>query len=83
MTIRMNKIFPYLACYFQKLIFLFGNRDRSPVKESSENKIGTIILENDIYIPFHPVLACDHSQIIILYTSYITQVCFAFYVYTE
>ena len=27
-TIRMNEIFPCLACYGQKLIFLFGNRDK-------------------------------------------------------
>ena len=27
-TIRMNGIFPCLACYGQKLIFLFGNRDK-------------------------------------------------------
>ena len=31
---------------------------------------------SDIYNPFKPVLACDDSQIIILYTNYITQVYF-------
>ena len=45
MAIRMNEIFPFLACYSQKLMFLFGNRDTSPVKESGENKIGTILLK--------------------------------------
>ena len=31
-TIRMNEIFPCLACYGQKLIFLFGNRDKDKQK---------------------------------------------------
>ena len=31
----------------------------------------------DIYNSFEPVLACDHSQIIMLYSSYVIQVYFA------
>ena len=30
--IRMNEIFPCLACYGQKLKFLFGNRDKDKLK---------------------------------------------------
>ena len=32
--IRMNEIFPCLACYGQKLKFLFGNRDKDKHKLS-------------------------------------------------
>ena len=76
-TIRMNEIFSCLAFYGQRLIFLFGNRNKvktSSVKGSGEDEIQTNFLNSDIYDEFYPVLACDHSQIIILYTSYITQV---------
>ena len=52
---------------------LFGNREykinASSVKRSGEDEIGTIFLKSD-----HCDLACDHSQIIILYMDYITQV---------
>ena len=44
------------------------------VKVSGEEKIGTTFYKTDIYDPFSPVLVCDHSQIIILHTSYIAQV---------
>ena len=51
-TIRMNEIFPCLACYRQKLIF-FVRKSRqiniSPVKGSGEDEIGTIFFKSDIY----------------------------------
>lgn len=43
--IRINEIFPRLACYGQKLIFLFGNEikiNTSSVKRNGEDQIGTI-----------------------------------------
>ena len=46
------------------------------MKGNDEDEIGTIFLKTDVYDPFQPVLACDPSQIIILYTSYIIQVYF-------
>ena len=53
------------------------------INGSGEDEIRTIFLKSDIYDLFQPVLACDHSQIIILYTSYITQVYFAFNLFTK
>ena len=41
--------------------------------------MGTFSFTSDICDPFWPALACDHSQIIILYTRYITQVYFTFF----
>ena len=46
----------------------------SSVKESAKDEIKTFFLKSDIYDRFYLVLACEHSQIIILHTSYITQV---------
>ena len=34
------------------------------MKGSGEDEIGTFFLKSDIYDPFYPVLACDHSQIV-------------------
>ena len=54
----MNEIIPCLACYGQRLIFLFGNRDKdqqintSSVKGSGEDEIGTNFLNSDIYDQF-------------------------------
>ena len=45
--------------------------------------MGTILFKSDIYDPFKPVLACDHSQITILYTSYVIQVFFALICFTK
>ena len=76
--IRLNEIFPYLACYGQKLNFFCSeietNINISSVKGSGENEIGIIFFKKELFNPLQPVLTCDHSQIIILYTSYITQV---------
>ena len=46
------------------------------MKGSGEDESGIFFLKRDIHDTFQPVLACDHSQIIILYTSYIIQVYF-------
>ena len=54
----------------------------SSVKRSSEDDIGTIILKCDIYEVFQTLLACDHAKIILLYTSYITQVYFTLNLFT-
>ena len=55
-TIRMNEIFPVLACCGQKLNFLCSvietKINTSTVKQSSEDKIGTIILKSDTYDAF-------------------------------
>ena len=75
-TIRMNEIFPCLAGYGQRLIFFSGIETKintSSVKRSGKDEIGTNSISSDIY---DQVLACDHLQIIILYTSYIMQVYF-------
>ena len=55
----------------------------SSVKRSGEDEIGTIFLRSDIYDAFQPLFACDHSQIIILHTSYITQVYFTLTLFTK
>ena len=54
-TIRMNEIFSCLACYGQRLIFLFGNRNKvktSSVKGSGEDEIQTNFLNSNIYDEF-------------------------------
>ena len=48
----MNETFLCLACYGQKLIFLFGNRDKDKQKGGGEDEIGTIFLKSNIYDPF-------------------------------
>ena len=53
------------------------------MKRSREDEIGTICLKIDNYDAFYPILACDHSQIILLYTSYITQVYFKINLFTK
>ena len=84
-TIRMNEIFPCLVCCGQKLKFTFGNRDKDKHKlseRSGEDEMGIIILKSDIYDAFQTFLAWDHSKIVILYTSYITQVYFTLNLFT-
>ena len=44
------------------------------MKGSGEDEIGITFLKNDFCDPFSPAFAGDHSQIIILYASYIIQV---------
>ena len=46
-------------------------------------KLEQFFLKSDIYDAFQPVLGCYHSQIIKLYTSYITQVCFTLNLLTK
>ena len=58
---------------------MFVNRDKDKdklVKGRGEDEMGTFFLKSDIYDPFQSVLACDHSQIFILYTNYVIQVYF-------
>ena len=53
--IRVNEIFPCLACYGQKLnSFVRKSRqiNTSPVKGSAEDEIEIIFLKSDIYYPF-------------------------------
>ena len=54
--IRINEIFPRLACYGQKLTFLFGNEikiNTSSVKRNGEDQIGTFFfLKSVIYDAF-------------------------------
>ena len=52
------------------------------MKRSGEDEIGTINLKSDIYDAFLTLLACDHSKIITLYTSYITKVYFTLNLFT-
>ena len=55
MTIRINEIFPCLACYDQKLSFFLEFETKintNSVKASFEEEIGTIFLKSDIYDPF-------------------------------
>ena len=53
------------------------------MKRSREDEIGTICLKIDNYDTFYPILAFDHSQIILLYTSYIAQVYFTINLFTK
>ena len=48
------------------------------MKASNEDEMGTFSFTSDICDPFWPALAFDYSQIIILYTRYVTQVYFTF-----
>ena len=57
--------------------------NKSSVKRSRENETGIIFIKSNIYAVFQPVLACDLSQIIILYPSYITQVSFTLNLFTK
>ena len=87
-TIGMNEIFSRLTCWGQKLIFLFGNRDKDKHKlchrERQRWNWSSFFFKIDIYTSFQPVLACDHSQIIILYTSHhITQLYFSHNLFTK
>ena len=54
--IRMNEMFPCLDCYGQKLIFFCSEIEtkinRSSVKGSGEDEIGTILKKSDICDPF-------------------------------
>ena len=73
----MNGIFQCLTCYGQH------KSKTCSVKGSGEDEIGTIFLIRDICDQFLLVVACDHSQIITLYTSHITQIYFALNLFTK
>ena len=61
-TIRINEIFPSLACYSQQLNFFEKKINTSSVKQSGEDEIGTIFLKSDIYDPFnHFLLVIIHK----------------------
>ena len=66
----MNEIFSCLACYSQKVNFfcseIKAKINTSSVKGSGKDKIGKKFLKIGIYVPLSPILAFDHSQIIIL-----------------
>ena len=53
-TIRMNEIFPCLACCGQKFLFseIETKINTNLVKRSGEDEIGTIILKSNIYHAF-------------------------------
>ena len=53
-TIRMNDIFPCLACYGQKPKFFVwkSRQNTSSVKGSGKDEIGTIFPKSDIHYPF-------------------------------
>ena len=53
------------------------------VKGCSEEEIATTFLKSYFYDLFQYVFAFDHSKIIILYTSYITQVSFTLNLFTK
>ena len=52
-------------------------------KGCSEKEIATTFLKSYFYDLFQYVLAFDHSKIIILYTSYITQISFILNLFTK
>ena len=60
-TIRINEIFPSLACYSQQLNFFEKKINTSSVKQSGEDKIRLIFLKSDIYDPFN-TLATEISK---------------------
>ena len=45
------KYFRALLVRVKILVFLFGNRDKSPVKANGKGEIRTIFLNSDIYDP--------------------------------
>ena len=53
------------------------------MKESGEDEIGIIFLKCDFYDSFSSILGCDHSQIILLYTSHNIQVYFTLNFFTK
>ena len=73
------KYFRVSVVTVKSLNLMFENRDKDKhklVKGSNKDEVGIIFFKSGISDPFLQALACDHSQIFILYTNYVIQVYF-------